>query len=89
MVVREKVGRKRYILFFNKGKSRDEIQKLIKGKAYLAYHSKFFSIVRCKHTEKEKVIAFLKENSYKTVKTSGTIKKLKKQINSFLQDATT
>ncbi len=87
MVVKEKVGRKRYILFFNEGRGRNEILRLIKGKAYLAYYSKFFSIIRCKHTEKEEMIEFLKEKGFKTIKTSGTIKKLKKYINNFLQDA--
>ena len=88
MVVRDKVGRKRYILFFNEGKSKGEVIKAIKG-AYLAYHSKIFSIVRCKHTEKDKMIEFLNKAGFKTVKTAGTIKKLKKYINNFSQGGAT
>jgi len=84
MVVREKVGRKRYILFLSKGKNREEIIEMVKGKYYLAYYSKNFGIIRCRHTEKEKAIQFLKKHSFKTLKTSGTIKKLKEYISSSL-----
>ena len=83
MVIKERIGRKRYILFLNEGKSKNEILNLIDGRAYLAFYSKNFAIVRCKHTEKDKIIAYLKSMGFKTIKTSGTIKKLKKYINSF------
>ena len=78
MVVRERTGRKRYILFSH-NKSRREILKDMNG-IYLAFYSKNYGIVRCRHTQKEKVIQQLRERGYKTLKTSGTIKKLKKYM---------
>jgi len=85
MVVRERRGRKRYILFLHDGKSKEEILKKLKG-IYLAFYSRKFGIVRCIHTKKEETIHYLKKCGFITLKTSGTIKKLKeymKKINNF------
>ncbi|RLF64946.1 MAG: hypothetical protein DRN33_00750 [Thermoplasmata archaeon] len=54
---------------------------------WLTVYEKNYGIVRCKHTKKEKVISLLnsikadKKFQIRTLKTSGTIKKLKKEIN--------
>jgi len=87
MVVKEKTGRKRYILFFTHGRKKHEIIRIIKNRAYLAFYSKDFAIARCRHTRKDEIIEFLSSQGFKTLKTSGTIKKLKRYINNFLQDA--
>ena len=89
MVVKEKIGRKRYILFLNNGRKKEEIIGVVRGKYYLAYYSKNFGIVKCKHIEKENTIEFLTHHGFKTIKTSGTIKKLKNYINSFSQGGAT
>jgi len=54
---------------------------------WLTVYEKNYGIVRCKHTKKEEIIDLLNsveannKFSIKTLKTSGTIKKLKKEIN--------
>jgi len=54
---------------------------------WLTVYEKNYGIVRCKHTRKEEIIDLLNsvkvdnKFSIKTLKTSGTIKKLKKEIN--------
>jgi len=89
MVVKDKIGRNRYILFIAEGGEKKSIvSALNKGKIKLRlilYNGKH-GIVRCKHTDKEKAIKFLNELKIdgiciKTLKTSGTIKKLKKYLN--------
>ncbi|MCD6171021.1 MAG: hypothetical protein J7J36_01170 [Thermoplasmata archaeon] len=80
MVVKDRIGRKRYILFSTGGQKKAEIIKVIKNKAYLVFYNKKYGIVRCKHTEKENIIKFLSSTGFKTIKTSGTIKTLKEVI---------
>ncbi len=83
MVVKDKVGRHRYILFKNNNRSREQILKEIKKspvKLKIVFYSNGYTIVKCKHTDKEKAISFLNDSGLETVKTSGTIKKLKKLI---------
>ena len=76
MVVKDKVGRHRYILFFSPDKNFKAIKKIKFVK--LAFSKDNYGIVKCRHTDKEKVIDYLNKAGYKTIKTSGTIKKLKK-----------
>ena len=83
MVVKEKRGRYRYILFKNNGESREQIAAKIKKspvKIKIAFYSDEYAIVRCRHTDKEAAISFLNSIGMKTLKTSGTIKKLKRLI---------
>ncbi len=86
MVVREKIGRKRYIVILNSPILIDLI-KILREK--LGMDVKFiksignFSIIRVKHTEKEKVIENLKKENIITIKTTGTIKKAKKIIKKY------
>lgn len=79
MVVKDKVGRHRYILFFFKNK---KIDSIVDRKFKLVFCKKNYGIIRCRHIDKDKVIEFLNKHGYKTIKTSGTIKKLKKLIES-------
>ncbi|HEC75862.1 MAG TPA: hypothetical protein ENI33_01210 [Thermoplasmatales archaeon] len=89
MVVKDKIGRNRYILFIAEGgEKKNIVSALNKGKIKLRlilYNGKH-GIVKCKHTDKEEAVKFLnrlKINGMpiKTLKTSGTIKKLKRHIN--------
>ena len=80
MVVKDRIGRKRYILFSTKGQKKAEIIKAIGNKTYLVFYNKKYGIVRCKHTEKDSTIKFLSSIGFKTLKTSGTIKTLKEII---------
>jgi RNase P/RNase MRP subunit POP5 len=90
MVVKELRGRKRYILFTVKGTNKKEIINLVNEsdlKLRLIFYNKEYGIVRCPHFDKDKTIAFLqtiKINNcpIQTLKTSGTIKKLKREISS-------
>lgn len=79
MVVKEKIGRKRYILFISSAK--------IKARVKIVYRQGNFGIARCNHREVDKVRKILENEGAETIKTSGTIKKLKEHINMFLQVA--
>ncbi len=91
MVVKDKRGRHRYILFAIEGIERRDIVEAIKNftpKIQLVFYDGKYGIVKCKHLAKDKVIDFLnsikiKGSKIKTLKTSGTIKKLKKNLVSF------
>ncbi len=83
MVVKDKVGRHRYILFFSPDKNFKAIKKIKFVK--LAFSKDNYGIVKCRHIDKEKVIGYLNRAGYKTIKTSGTIKKLKKYLINFSQ----
>ena len=88
MVVKEKRGRRRYIIFEGEGVSKREIYQIINSsdiKLKLAFHTGKYFIIRCPHTEKERVIALFTEKGegkIRSLKTSGTIKKLKEYIKS-------
>ncbi len=80
MVVKEKIGRNRYILFLIE--KEEDIKFLKSENLKLVFLNEKYGIVKCKHTEKEKVIEFLNKKKFKTLKTSGTIRKLKRYIKS-------
>ncbi len=86
MVVKEKVGRKRYIIILNSPIIMDLIKKLRKK---VGIDVKFiktignFSIIRVRHTEKDKLIENLRKENIITIKTTGTIKKAKKIIRNY------
>ncbi|MEM1514231.1 MAG: hypothetical protein QXW78_01970 [Candidatus Thermoplasmatota archaeon] len=84
MVVKDKVGRQRYILFTAEYKK----IKLIKeyNKVKLIFYNGKYGIVKCSHIEKEEIINFLNSVNCKTLYTSGTIKKIRKILNNFLRD---
>ncbi len=97
-MIKEKTGRRRYILFSVTGEaSRHEIIHAINNAyrrvygdddaPWLTVYEKNYGIVRCRHTKKETAVDLLNsitindKFSIKTVKTSGTIKKLKETIS--------
>ena len=98
-MIKDKIGRSRYILFSVDGKaSRVDIihalnvfyqKKCGDGEVpWLTVYTRKYGIVKCKHVQKEKIITLLNSLQretfkLKTVKTSGTIKKLKKEISNF------
>ncbi len=80
MVVRDRVGRKRYIIVENKKILRriiHEIREKIDDKAKISYYEDDFAILFCRHWFKENIIEFLNSKGIKTYATSGTIKKAK------------
>ncbi len=83
MVVKEKIGRQRYILFIVNGIKKERLYDILKErKLKLSFYDGKYGIVKCKHIEKEETIDFLNKKGLKTIKTSGTIKKLKKLVSS-------
>jgi len=88
MVVKEKRGRRRYIIFSGKGVSKKEIYDIIKSSDMdlkLVFKEGEYFIIRCPHTDKERVInLFMKKGGerIRSLKTSGTIKKLKEYLKS-------
>ena len=78
MVVKDKIGRRRYIIA-EKKENLDEIIKEFKGR--IVYENEKFAVIFCKHYLKDFALKTLHENSVKTYKTTGTIKKAKKIIS--------
>ncbi|MCD6512326.1 MAG: hypothetical protein J7K61_01820 [Thermoplasmata archaeon] len=76
MVVKERRGRKRYILFIS--------DKKVDIAARIVYREGNFGIARCWHREVNKTRNALEKAGARTLKTSGTIKKLKEYISKFL-----
>ena len=87
MVVKEKRGRYRYIIFKGGGIGKGDIYTLIKSsgmKIKMAFYQKDYFIVKCRHVDKEKVLDYFNikgGEKIKSIKTSGTIRKLKRYIN--------
>ena len=80
MVVKDKIGRKRYIILEKSDKIWEimmEIRKIDTNAKIILKDEKFI-LLRCKHWYKEEIIRTLNENGIKTYKTTGTIKKAKK-----------
>ena len=67
MVVKDKKGRKRYILFTIGDVDKKEIQKALKGKypqiRLILYDGKY-GIVKCRHSDKDNVIGFYRSPSF-------------------------
>jgi RNase P/RNase MRP subunit POP5 len=95
-MIKDKIGRRRYILFSVKGKvSRPELIRAINNQYQIAYcndnvpwltvFTGYKGIVRCRHSQQAGIINLLNSIvtetfSLTTSKTSGTIKKLKKEV---------
>ena len=96
-MIKDRVGRQRYILFSVDGEAtrRDLIRAInnayqtvhADGKApWLTVYTGHMGIVRCQHTMKDETIRLLNDIigdfSLSTIRTSGTIKTLKEDISS-------
>ncbi len=87
MVVKEKRGRYRYIIFRGEGIKKREIYNLMKSsgmKLKMAFYQGNYFIIKCRHLDKENVLDYFNtrgKGKLKSIKTSGTIKKLKRYIN--------
>lgn len=82
MVVKDRVGRRRYIIVMNIPKLRKliyEIRKIDKA-AKIAYYEEEYAVIRCRHWFKEKIIEYLRKMGVETIITTGTIKKAKRII---------
>ncbi len=82
VVVKDRVGRRRYIIARNTPQLRRLISQIrkIDPAAKIAYFDESYALIRCRHWYKEKVIEFLNSHGVKTYITTGTIKKGKKII---------
>jgi RNase P/RNase MRP subunit POP5 len=96
-MIKDKVGRRRYVLFSVEGEAtRTDVIHAINNayrKKYdddvpwLTVYEKNYGIVRCMHRRKDDVVDILnsleanKKFSIRTICTSGTIKKLKEKIS--------
>ncbi len=84
VVVKDKVGRRRYIIAKNDKLVRvfiREIRDRIDEKAKIVYYDDFFVIIKCRHWYKDEIIKFLQSRGINTYKTTGTIKKAKKMLS--------
>lgn len=85
MVVRDKQGRKRYILFIIKGMGKDAIINALSGcdiSLKLILYNGTCGIVRCRHIDQDIAIEWLNSliilgRPVRTLKTSGTLRTLK------------
>ena len=82
MVVKDKIGRRRYIIVEN-AEELDSVMRDIRkidNKARIITRIDNFSIIFCRHWYKERVIEILKSRGINTYRTAGTIKKAKEFI---------
>ena len=82
MVVKDKIGRRRYIIARGEKKIHPlmkEIKKIDK-RSKIVFENDNFTVIFCRHWYKDKIIDFLKSQNIETYYTTGTIKKAKKII---------
>ncbi|MDP8012164.1 MAG: hypothetical protein ACP5F1_04430 [Thermoplasmata archaeon] len=83
MVVKDKIGRKRYVIVYNT----DNLSDILKH-IHLKFHMNLrfilklghYSIIKIPHYEKNKFLELLMEFNVPTMKTTGTLKKAKEII---------
>ncbi len=80
MVVKDRVGRRRYIIAEDSPKVPEALREIRKiddwGKLIL--RDRGFALIRCKHWNKKKVLDILHSHGIKTYRTTGTIRKAKR-----------
>ncbi len=83
MVVRDRVGRRRYIVVKYSPEIKSLIEKMreVDPKVKIIVRINGFAILFCRHWYKGKIIEILRRNGIKTYRTTGTIKKAKKMIS--------
>lgn len=89
MVVKDQIGRKRYILCSIDGLEKRELLKNLRENnitVKIVLHNNRYCVLRCSHDKKDEIITLLdnpalKDKGIKSIKTSGTIKKLKRYMD--------
>lgn len=89
MVVKDQIGRKRYILCSTSGLPKRELFRFLNEnniKTKVVFHTNTHCILKCRHTSKDELLRLLetqplKDKGIKSIKTSGTIRKLKNYLN--------
>jgi len=84
VVVKDKVGRRRYIVALRTENIKEafrEIKNVDEWAKIISVNDKYV-LVRCRHWYKDEVISILLQHGVETKITTGTIKKAKKIINS-------
>ncbi len=86
VVVKSKIGRRRYIIAENSPEMKRAVKKIMEFEPWcrVVLVQKKFAVVRCRHWNKERVINVLNDFGIKTCRTTGTIKKAKRIIESLL-----
>ncbi len=83
MVVKDKIGRKRYIVSYCNMKKVDlddflkDVTRKYQIKVSIILYNNGFNILRCKHLDKDRLINILNTKNFKTYKATGTVKKAK------------
>ncbi|MCI4434236.1 MAG: hypothetical protein JHC29_02035 [Thermoplasmata archaeon] len=83
MVVKDKIGRKRYVIIYNVkdlGLILKSISKKFKIDFQFIFKSGHYAVVRVKHWDKERFVSLLNDFNVPTLKVTGTIKKAKEII---------
>ncbi len=85
MVVKSKVGRRRYIIAEKNEKIKEAMKDIreIDMQARVIGTFQGYTVIRCRHWYKDNVINILNEHGIKTYRTTGTIKSAKKHIEKF------
>lgn len=87
MVVKEKTGRKRYIVLFCSQKREDledflkEIRMKYQIKTRIILYYNGFSIIKFSHLDKDRFVHLLMLHNLKTYKVTGSVKKAKEILN--------
>ncbi len=80
MVVKDRVGRRRYIILENSPRVDGLLRRIreVDDRAKIVYRDSNFILLRCRHWYKDKVLKILWDNGIKTYRTTGTIRKAKR-----------
>ncbi len=83
MVVRDRIGRRRYIIVQNSEKLKKLIgeMKKIDRSTKIILRLDNFAVIFCRHWYKEDIIEYLQKRGVKTYRTTGTIKKARRIIS--------
>ncbi len=85
MVIKSKVGRRRYIITEKNEKIKEAMKEIkeIDIQARVIGTFQGCTVIRCRHWFKDNIINILMEHGIKTYRTTGTIKSAKKYIEKF------
>ena len=88
MVVKDKIGRRRYIIAKNEKKLiflMNDVRSIDK-KSKIIFTTGDFAVIFCRHWYKDKIVELLKSKNVKTYYTTGTIKRARRVIKVLQED---
>ncbi len=83
MVVKDRIGRRRYIIVYNVddlGSIMRSISKKFRIDINFIFKTDHYSVFRIKHWDKERLLSLLRDFNIPTLRVTGTVKKAKEIV---------